>query len=186
MRIGKNGEYRHATGFTYVGLLIAVVIFGFGSVGAARILASSERVERERELIFIGHQFRDAIRSYVQSGPAAGRYPAKLEDLILDARFPTPRRHLRKLFADPITGKAEWVLIPAPEGGIMGVHSVSELEPLKRANFDLEDSHFVIASQPQESITPQNSAGYTYRDWQFIYRPATAGSANPFVSRRGL
>ncbi len=59
----RIGELKFSSGFTYIGLLIAIVIFGLGSVGAARILASAERGERERELIFIGHQFRDAIRS---------------------------------------------------------------------------------------------------------------------------
>lgn len=60
---------RNQAGFTYIGLLIAVVFFGLASVGAARLLASTERTERETELLFIGHQFRQAIRSYLPSGP---------------------------------------------------------------------------------------------------------------------
>lgn len=179
-----------AAGFTYIGVLIAVALFGLASVGAARLLASTERVERETELLFIGHQFRQAIRSYLQAGQRAGQYPATLEDLLLDKRYPTPRRHLRRLFVDPITGQADWGLVSAPEGGIMGVYSLSEREPLKRANFDPEDGDFAKALQPAQAasaptstglsplasasstlqLTPMDAAPYSYRDWRFVYR----------------
>lgn len=181
------------TGFTYIGLLLAVAFFGVGSVGAARLLASTERIEREAELLFVGHQFRQAIGSYMQSGPVVGQYPPTLEDLVLDKRHPTPRRHLRKVFLDPITGKPEWGLIAAPQGGIMGVHSLSDREPLKRANFEAQDGDFAIkAQQPQATakaavlqplpaaatatpLTPLAQTPYSYRDWKFVRRPATSG-----------
>ena len=187
----------HQTGFTYIGLLIAVVFFGLGSVGAARLLASTERAEREAELLFIGHQFRQAIQSYLQSGPKAGQYPATLEDLLQDSRYPTPRRHLRRLYPDPITGKADWGLVKAPEGGIMGVYSLSDREPQKRANFEAEDANFAAVLMPQQQPgavklsalqpfvsspstaqqTPLDARRYTYREWQFIYRPTVTGGA---------
>lgn len=180
MPTGSRGQ----AGFTYVGLLIAVVFFGLGSVGAARLLAATERAEREAELLFVGHQFRQAIRSYLQTGPRAGQYPATLEDLLLDPRHPTPRRHLRRLFVDPITGQAQWGLVRAPAGGIMGVHSLSEREPLKRANFEPEDRDFAAALRSPQSppgaasstvqLTPIDAAPYSYRDWKFVYRPGVA------------
>ena len=193
---------RYQVGFTYVGLLIAVVFFGMGSVGAARLLASTERAERESELLFLGSQFRQAIRSYFQSGPAAGKYPPTLEDLLLDPRSPMPRRHLRKLFIDPITGKADWAVVLAPEGGIMGVHSRSDREPLKRANFEPENSNFAavlqvpsplvapsktsevspLAAASSVQLTPLVPAPYSYRDWKFIYRPLTLGRGRPAES----
>jgi type II secretory pathway pseudopilin PulG len=156
-----------AAGFTYVGLLIAIVFFGLGSVGVARVLASSERGERETELLFVGNQFRQAIASYYNTSPGAPRYPESLDDLLLDPRFPSIKRHLRKLYVDPMTGKAEWGLIRAPEGGIMGVHSLSEREPMKRANFDYADQSFAEAAK----LTTDHS--YSYRDWQFAFIPAT-------------
>lgn len=189
MPIGKRNQF----GFTYVGLLIAVAVFGLGSVGGTRLIASSERAQREVELLFIGHQFRQAIRSYFLAGPKVGQYPATLDDLLLDKRHPSVRRHLRRRFFDPITGNSDWGFVQAPEGGIMGVYSLSEREPKKRANFDLEDAAFgaVIGgaikpnlvtpklSGAQELISsiattqpiPMNSAPYSYRDWKFIYRP---------------
>ena len=168
---------RARPGFTYVGLLIAIVFFGLGSVGAARVLASSERAEREAELLFVGNQFRQAIGSYYSTSPGAPRYPERLEDLLLDPRLPAIRRHLRKIHIDPITGKAEWGLIKAAEGGIMGVHSLSEREPMKRANFDFADQGF------SEAAKSAADRPYSYRDWQFLFLPATRTSVPAAIKR---
>ena len=173
----RTSSSRFTAGFTYVGLLFAIVFFGLGSVGAARVLASSERAEREAELLFVGNQFRQAIGSYYSTGPGTPRYPEKLEDLILDPRFAASRRHLRKIHVDPITGKAEWGLIRAPQGGIMGVHSMSEREPMKRANFDFADQGF------EEVAKRVTDRPYSYREWQFVFLPASQISV-PAVIRR--
>ncbi len=159
MPTGKPGKLGKQQGFTYIGMLIAVVLFGLGSVGAARLLASTERTEREAELIFIGHQFRQAIAGYLQSGTTVSQYPATLTDLLEDRRYPTVRRHLRRLYVDPITGQQEWGLVKAPEGGIMGIYSLSDREPQKHANFEAEDADFA-------SVLP-----FTYSNWKFVYRP---------------
>ncbi len=163
----RTSSSRFTAGFTYVGLLFAIVFFGLGSVGAARVLASSERAEREAELLFVGNQFRQAIGAYYSTSPGVPRYPEKLEDLLLDPRFPATVRHLRKIHVDPITDKAEWGLIRAPQGGIMGVHSLSEREPMKRANFDFADQGF------EEAAKQVTDRPYTYRDWEFISLPAS-------------
>ena len=176
-----SAEHIKQKGFTYIGLLVAVVLFGLGSVGGARILASAERAEREEELLFIGEQFRQAIRSYFHTGAGAARYPASLQDLLQDKRFPTPRRHLRRLYVDPITGTPDWGWVMAPEGGIMGVYSKSEREPQRRANFSQEQAHFAAALQkpvaavtgalPSSTTLASEPQLYSYRDWKFIYRP---------------
>jgi len=51
---------------------------------------------------------------------------------------PGVRRHLRKIFVDPLTGKAEWGVVYLGEGttGVVAVHSLSTAKPLKVANFD--------------------------------------------------
>jgi type II secretory pathway pseudopilin PulG len=188
MAIGSRAQ----AGFTYIGLLIAVVFFGLGSVGAARLLAATERAEREAELLFIGHQFRQAICSYLQSGPSAGKYPASISDLLQDPRQPTTKRHLRRLFVDPITGTTDWGLVNAPEGGIMGVYSLSDREPQKRANFDLADADMAMLVQTKLALgqqrtsatvlrsnqaEPLDTAAYSYSDWKFVCRPAVSGGA---------
>ena len=159
-------------GFTYIGMLMAVVFVGLGAVGVARLLAAVERAEQESDLLFVGHQFRQAICSYLRTGPAAGKYPATLDDLLQDPRYPTPRRHLRKLWTDPVTGQATWGLVSAPEGGIMGVYSLSEREPKKRAGFDPVDADIAaVASAPVAASSAANA--YRYTDWKFICRPTS-------------
>src|SRR5262245_13328818 len=99
--------------------------------------------EKERELLFIGHQFREAIERYYQRSPGiVKRYPEKLEQLIEDKRYLSVQRYLRRIYVDPMTGKAAWGLVPAPGGGVMGVYSLSETAPIKLDEFDAADAAF--------------------------------------------
>lgn len=152
-------------GFTYVGMLVAIVLVGLGIAGGSGVLASAERRERERELLFVGAQVRSAIGSYVQAVPGAEQYPPSLDALLQDPRFPVVRRHLRRIPVDPMTGKADWVLVRSPAGGIMGLHSSSSREPLKQTGFDAADAAF-------EGTAERAAAAATgYQRWQFVYLP---------------
>ena len=164
MKSCKYGA-RQIAGFTYVGMLLLVALFGLGSAGAAGVLASAERLEKERELLFVGAQFRAAIGSYYQAVPGAARYPPTLSELLQDPRFPTIRRHLRKVFNDPVTGTAQWGLIMAPGGGVMGVHSLSTRTPMKQTGFDGANQTFNILGPAT------GSERYAYNNWQFVYLP---------------
>ena len=152
-------------GFTYVGLLLLIVFFGLGSVGVARVLVSSERGDKEKELLFVGAQFREAIGVYYAAG-AGGRYPEKLEQLLADDRYPTVVRYLRRIYPDPITGRTEWGLVMAPQGGIMGVFSLSEREPMKRTYFESPNQ---VLNDAVVMAEKRDGARYSYRDWQFVY-----------------
>ena len=55
------------------------------------------------------------------------------------------------------------VVIKAPEGGIMGVYSLSTREPLKRIGFEFPNQA-LNALGVRSSSTP-----YSYRDWQFTF-----------------
>ena len=122
-------------GYTYIWMMFAVALAGIALAGAGQMWKTEARREKEKELLFIGEQFRLAIGSYYEESPGAKRYPDSLEKLISDNRFPTVTRHLRKIFHDPMTGAAEWGLITRPGVGIIGVHSLSTQKPIKRANF---------------------------------------------------
>lgn len=161
----RASERASEGGFTYVGLLLLIVFFGLGSVGVARVLASSERGEKEQELLFVGAQFRDAIGAYHAAGPG-GLYPEKLEQLLEDVRYPTVVRHLRRIYPDPITGRTEWGLVMAPQGGIMGVFSLSEREPMKRTHFESPNQ---VLNDAVLMAGKREGAPYSYRDWQFVY-----------------
>jgi type II secretory pathway pseudopilin PulG len=158
----RHSGRRAARGYTYAAVLLAVAAIGVGLAAAGEVWHHSAQREKERELLFVGNQFRGAIASYYERTPGGSkRYPAKLEDLLQDPRFPGTQRHLRRLYADPMTGKAEWVLIPGPDGGIMGVHSPSQARAIKTASFLPRDRSFEGTSR--------------YSEWRFFYQPL----ANP-------
>ena len=154
-------------GFTYVAMLVTVAVIGIGLAGTAEVWSLAQQREKEAELLFVGNQYREAIGRYYEATPGGGkRYPAKLEDLLEDKRYPMPKRHLRKLYADPLTGKAEWGIMDAPEGGVIGVYSLAQGTPLKQTEFGNEDRTFNQAS--------------TYGEWRFFHEPELAA---PSVSK---
>ncbi len=96
-------------GFTYLGLVIFVTIVGL--VGAATLKVGSllQRAAAEEELLEIGAAYSAALQSYAAATPRGQpTQPPNLEHLLRDPRFPGVRRHLRKIFVDPITGTTEW------------------------------------------------------------------------------
>ena len=129
---------RREQGFTYVGLIVLVTIIGL--VGAATLKADAllRRAAAEEELLEIGAAFSAALTSYAEATPRGQPpQPPSLEVLLKDPRSPAIRRHLRKIFVNPITGKAEWGIVHAgSDTGVLAVYSLSKSRPLKVANFD--------------------------------------------------
>ena len=150
-------------GFTYLGVLVIVALMGFGLTAFAELYSHASQREKVRELLFIGDQFRNAIASYYNKSPGVKVYPKKVEDLLEDKRLPMPQHHLRRVYNDPMTGKADWALVEAPGGGFMGVHSVSEETPIKSGNFSVKNAAFDGAEN--------------YTKWMFTYSPAGLGRA---------
>ena len=147
-----------AGGFTYLGILLAVAFLGIALAAVGTVWATTVQRDREAELLFVGKAYRDAIRSYYLHGAGGMRYPPDLYELTEDHRFPIVRRHLRRIYADPMTGQPDWELIRSTDGGIMGVRSNSHKTPIKRANFDASESAFQDAD--------------CYCDWEFLFLPA--------------
>lgn len=135
----RSGEH----GFAYLWTLLLVAFMGIGLTVGAEVYTTSVRRDKEKELLFIGHQFRDAIGRYYEGLLQGGArvYPVRLDELLQDTRSPGARRYLRKRFVDPMTGKAEWGLVIIG-GRIVGVHSLSEKEPIKVDNFEPADIAF--------------------------------------------
>jgi type II secretory pathway pseudopilin PulG len=165
IRTGKHCA-RQQRGFTYMLVLFLVAFLGAGLAVASDVWSTAKQRQRELDLLFNGDALRLAIASYYKNSPGAFKqYPPQLEDLIKDPRFPDTRRHLRQLYPDPFSGTTDWVLIKAPQGGIMGVASASEAAPLKRTNFRGPDHVF-------EDQAKNLKEKLRYRDWEFIYNPA--------------
>jgi type II secretory pathway pseudopilin PulG len=165
-----TAKQRTRAGFTLVGVLILVAILAVIATATVSAGATLERRAAEEELLFVGRQYRNAFKSYYESAISTQRFPSKLEDLLKDPRFPGVRRHLRKLYLDPMTGKAQWGTVAAPGGGIMGVYSLSTEVPIKQALFPTEFTAF--------------EGKQTYADWVFAY-VAPAAQAAPAAGTPG-
>lgn len=165
------------SGFTYVVVLVMAVVLGIVAEAAETLTSHAAQVEKESELLFRGLAYQKAIRSYYLAG---GVYPRSLEDLLKDPRFAS-RRHLRALYSDPMgDGTLGWALIRASDGGISGVASQSQQEPIKKAYFTKGLEKFQAAT--------------SYSGWIFEYvpepgllrppgQPATSSPAGPPVIR---
>jgi type II secretory pathway pseudopilin PulG len=158
MRTGERG-------FTYLGLLFML------AVGAALLARAGERWslmmqrEREREQVFRGQAIAAAIASYRSSAAVPGQGPRGLDELVEDRRGAVLRRHLRRVYEDPFTRKADWVAILAEDGSLVGVRSRSE----KAAVLRLEDDDAPADSRLRLSdrrflARPPGAAGPATRD----------------------
>lgn len=146
----KSG--RTEAGFAYVLLLLGIAVLGMGASAALQIGAQAGRRHAEQALLFIGGEFERALYSYAgvamvagfnaQAGALAARGPRSLDDLLQDPRVPGVRRHLRQVYADPMTGQREWGVVRDPAGFIIGVYSLSEGQPIKQLGFDARHAHF--------------------------------------------
>ena len=145
-------------GFTYVGLLIAVVILGVSLSAVGTVWRTQAQREREQELLFIGREFQAAIAAYYRSNAGGLRqFPQDINDLLEDKRWPEPKHHLRRLYADPMTGAQDWTILRIDTLGITGVASSSKALPLKKAGFPVDEEAFKDAT--------------CYCDWKFEYVP---------------
>ena len=153
-----QGGRGRISGFTYIGVLVIVAIMGiiFASVGMT--WHTHRQRENEKELLFIGDQYRRAIGLYYERSPGPKQFPKSIDDLLVDRRYPNVQRYLRRPYGDPMTGKQEWGLALGPGGGIVGVHSLSSETPFKKANFRERNASFQNATR--------------YSDWQFLYTPS--------------
>ena len=152
------------SGVTYVGVLVLVALMGITAAVAADVWHTGRKRECERELLFIGNQFRQAIGHYYEHSPGPAKtFPRNLNDLLRDPRTPGMKRHLRRIYPDPTTGSEEWGLVKGPSGEILGVFSRSEEIPLKKANFRKADASF--------------EGKQRYSDWTFVYTPTRTPAA---------
>ena len=150
-------------GYTYIGLLVSVVIIGLMLTVVSRVWMTTMQREREAQLLWVGHAYRNAIASYYVHG---GQFPQSLQQLLQDDRSPVPLRHLRQLYPDPMTGAADWTLISDPMSQrIMGVASSSKATPIKRKGFEMVDGVFTDTD--------------CYCLWQFVYWPRRFGAPLP-------
>jgi len=151
-------------GFTLLGLLFLVAGLGIALAALGTTWHTAVQREKERELLFVGGEFRRAIAGYHGRTPATDKqYPESLEDLLADNRFPDKVRHLRRIYRDPLTGRTEWGLVKGEGERIVGVYSLSEAKPLKTGHFPAGYDEFAGAA--------------SYREWVFRADTVQGGDA---------
>lgn len=145
-------------GFTYLAVLMAITLLGLGLAAAGTTWTLQSQRDKEQQLLDSGRELRSALQRYYKASPTPPYlYPKKLEDLLLDERYPFTRRHLRRIPVDPFTREPRWGLITLPDGQIIGVHSLADGKPIKRAGFAKGEEDFAKAE--------------SYRGWRFVRPP---------------
>jgi len=185
-------------GVVYLWALFAVTVAGVVLAGTGQVWQVASQREKEKELLFIGDQFRKAIMSYYNN-PLTGikQYPEKLEDLLEDKRGAVPIRHLRKIYIDPLTLTDEWGVIieeppqqqaataqnsPQTAASLMGVNASSGVSQTSVSK-GIAGVYSLSMQKPRKKENfPDHFADFsdaqTYQDWQFVYKQQSAGNNN--------
>lgn len=149
---------KRARGYTYFGVLFAVMLIVLALTGAAAVSQVQQQRHKERQLLYAGKQYIAAIASYYHSSPGgAKQYPRKIADLLRDPRYPDVKRHLRKPWRDPMTASGEWGLVRTSQGLIAGVYSRAQGVPFKQSDFGSAELDHALAFKE------------SYSQWKFVF-----------------
>lgn len=94
---------KNEAGYNLVILVVAITVMNILVAAAIPLWRTAIKREKEEELISRGFQYAEAIRVFQHR---FGRMPARLQELV-----EVKPRCIRRLWADPITGKQDWVPI---------------------------------------------------------------------------
>jgi len=155
MRSGDHSCRARTRGFTFVWVLAALAVFSLGLAAVGPMWADQARREREQDLLRIGGLYAQAIASYYAASPGSlKQYPSDLNSLLTDTRFVGVRRHLRRLYPDPLDPTSPWGLVTDQEGRIRGVYSRSGATPFRQQAVDVGTATLAPAQH--------------YSDWKFV------------------
>jgi type II secretory pathway pseudopilin PulG len=139
---------RSPQGFVYPMLLGAILIIGVATMGVAELWTAQVKREKEQELLFRLGEFRRAI---IRFRADHNRLPKELKDLLEDRTQLQTKRYLRRIYPDPMTGKADWDLkLVADRSGVVS---------------GIEDIHSKSAGKPFMSLLGKKAESSTYKDW---------------------
>lgn len=151
---------RAVRGIVLLALLLTLALMAVALMGALEVWSVERQREAEADLLYVGDQYRLGIERYYYATPGAAKVlPMSIDDLVEDQRFPVPVRHLRRAWADPVTGEP-FELVRTGEQ-ISGVVSSSTKPTIKRSGFSRSDSAF-------EGLE-------TYNQWKFLFHPPVSG-----------
>ena len=161
MKTGRRGAQ---AGYTYFGLLLAILAASLAVSAGVTLLTNDMRRDKEAELLFAGDEIRRALELYHSKNTAGMQpFPRTLDALLRDPNQLSVQRYLRKIYRDPmhdpdvpgaVAENGFWVLIRDGNGQIVGVRSNSLREPLRTSGFPKQYEGFRQAKR--------------YADWQFL------------------
>jgi hypothetical protein len=160
MRVGASSCARQQ-GFSYVMLMLAIVLMGLAMSVAARQWKTMIQRELEADLLAKGIEIQHALAFYSAAMKAGRVMPGEVYPHTLAELTRQPKPFLRKVYLDPL-GHGEWEVVRAPTGGIMGVRTKSKGKPIKQRDFPQAVRHF--EGRP------------TYADWIFQYPNPSLGA----------
>lgn len=147
LRVG-HWSFGSARGAIYPVLLISILVIGVATAGVAELWSTQVKREKEEELLFRLGEFRRAIVRYRADH---NRLPKELKDLLEDRTRLQTRRYLRRIYPDPLTGKADWKLdLLADRSGIVS---------------GIQDVHSQAQGKPLKVLTVAGKQYDSYRDW---------------------
>jgi type II secretory pathway pseudopilin PulG len=150
MRGSGLGARRSPQGIVYPILLGSILIIGIATAGVAELWATQIKRDKEEELLFRLGEFRRAITRFRADH---NRLPKELKDLLDDRTQLQTRRYLRRIYPDPMTGKADWdlKLVADRTGAVSGI----------------EDVHSKSTGKPLRSVSlfGKKAEDTTYKDW---------------------
>lgn len=162
-----------SSGFSYLAMLLLIAVLSVALTKTYERTDTIAKREKEKELFFVGNQYKQAIMNYYNQSPGGFKeLPKSIDDLLRDARFVETKRHLRRRFMDPITGEHFSVMLDENKR-IKGVASTSSAEILQMALFGEGALTVPAASKPIARI---------YSDVKFEYikeaQPANVNAGN--------
>lgn len=101
-------------------LIIMILVVQISATRIGPLVSTQIKREKEQQLLFILREYNRAIARFQRFNR---RFPTNLDELV---KSPHPR-YLRRIYSDPMTGKAEWDLDMDSRGtGIKEIRSKSK------------------------------------------------------------
>lgn len=127
MRAGERG-------YTMIAMLAFVVAISLTLTAAGNLWSQEAKRDRELELLRVGALYAAALTDYRNAAPGSlAEFPQRLDQLLLDDRFVGVRRHVRKLYPDPMNPARPWGLVLDDRQRVIGVYSQSDETPVSAA-----------------------------------------------------
>lgn len=114
---GRHTAWKYERGIIFIGILVGLFLLSVLLMAAVQPASVLVRREREKELLFRGRAYTEAIRRYRREN--GGAFPTKLKDL-LKPGGPKRMRYIRREYKNPMDPKGKWGLL-APGSTIVRV-----------------------------------------------------------------